>query len=315
MRFKAFAFASLVSGVFCKSLEAALHANPSLSTLSSLLDQFELLAPLASHANITILAPTNRAFKALEDWGFNLSAVDPEVARALLKCHVLKDTHLANSFNSKPQFIHSLLQPPILTNVTGGAVVKVSAINDTITAESGLQVAAEVAETNLQFDSGVIHTITSTLVLPHNISLQAVVANLTSFTAALATADLVASVESLADVTFFIPSNEAFDKMGPLLSILTRAQLTRILQYHIVPNTVMYSPNLTETSVATMQGTNLSITLTDAGDTMVNYARISRHDLIVYGGVVHVVDDVLIPRDGEFCRIPDRDLPANDFQT
>ncbi|KAF2230542.1 Fasciclin-domain-containing protein [Viridothelium virens] len=293
--------ASFLSTAATESLKSTLSSHPSLSILHDLLKQFNLLESFDSFSNITLIAPTDDAYRALAKWGFNVSEVEPFIARALLTYHVLDGTYTADSIPSsnEKQVVHSFLQPPILTNVTQGAAVKLSRNGGTgMVVESGLQVIGGVDEADIRFDDGIIHTLNSSMVLPHNISTTAQLGNLSEFLEAMDVADSVTLLESLKDVTVFIPHNLAFERLNPLLGLLRPSQLASILEYHAVPGKVLYHESMaeSESTLQTVQGSSVHIHTDESGETYVNQARIVRQDLIIYGGVAHIIDDVLIPK-------------------
>ncbi|KAL9105862.1 MAG: hypothetical protein Q9227_009025 [Pyrenula ochraceoflavens] len=278
------------------------------ASYSSAIPIFDLLEWLESLVDITILAPTNKAIEELEDFGFDFNAVDPIVVQALLTYHVLDGTFEADSFSTIPRIISTLLQPPLVTNVTGGAVAKAYIEDGDAVFESGLQKTAKTVQDDIAFDGGLVHAIDSTLIFPHNVSVTSAVAGLTSFLGAVETAGMVTSIESLADVTIFIPTNEAFKSIRHSDSAKDIGKLVSTLEYHVVPSAVVYSSNLSS-SLTTLQGSKLEISTAGDGSIFVNGAKIVTPDLLIYGGVAHVIDEVLMPRDSNAsnkCGVADR---------
>lgn len=141
---------------------------------------------------------------------------------------------------------------------------------------------------------GVVHVIDRFLTVPANVSTTAVAANLTSVTGALRTANLVEAVDTTPDVTIFAPNNEAFQNIGSALNNASSEDLTSILTYHVVEGTVGYSSSLTNTTLRTLNGAELTITVSN-GTVYVNSARVVTPDVLVANGVVHVIDNVLNP--------------------
>lgn len=97
------------------------------------------------------------------------------------------------------------------------------------------------------------------------------------------------------DVTIFAPTNQAFQNIGSALPGLSADDLTKILTYHVIAGTVGYSTRLANgTSIATVNGANVTITVDDDG-IFVNNAEVVIADVLVANGVVHVIDQVLNP--------------------
>jgi uncharacterized surface protein with fasciclin (FAS1) repeats len=142
---------------------------------------------------------------------------------------------------------------------------------------------------NVNFTGGVIHIIDRVLTIPESDAATAAAANLTSLVGALTQANLVNTVDALRDVTIFAPSNAAFSSIGSAVVNLTSAELAGILTYHVVNGTVGYSPGLTNTTLTTVNGGTVRITVQN-GTVYVNSARVVTPDVLVANGVVHVID-------------------------
>ena len=108
--------------------------------------------------------------------------------------------------------------------------------------------------------------------------------------------NLVSTLDTTPDLTVFAPSNMAFQSISSVLQNISMSQLTSVLGYHVINGTVAYSSTLTNgTTVPTLSGPNLTITLGDDGAVFVNSARVVTPDVLVANGVVHVIDNVLNP--------------------
>ena len=103
-------------------------------------------------------------------------------------------------------------------------------------------------------------------------------------------------MDGLKDVTIFAPNNAAFQRIGSALPNLTTEQITSILTYHVVNGTSPgYSSTLmNNTKLKTLEGTELTIRMVN-GAVMVNGAKVVTPDVLIAGGVVHVIDNVLNP--------------------
>ena len=287
-------------------------SHPSLSILHQLLVQFDLVETFDDFSNITLIAPTDEAYIALAEWGFNVSEVPPVVARALLTYHVLDGVHPASSIPARgpesAQVVHSLLQPPLLTNVTRGAAVKLYGDSDGgLAVESGLQVVGGVEEADVPFDDGILHVLNASMVLPHNITATTQIGGLEEFLELMETAGSVDDLEILQDATLFVPTNVAIAAFKPLLRLLRPDQLAEVLGYHVVPGRVLYRDLLarSDKSFTTWQGAAIQVHSSGAGDISVNNARLMRPDTIIYGGVLHTIDKLLVPEPESSSSKPD----------
>ena len=287
-------------------------SHPSLSILHQVLVKFDLVKTFDNFSNVTFVAPTDEAYLALAEWGFNITEIEPAIARALLTYHVLDGVHPADSIPAggpeSAQIVHSLLQPPVLTNVTSGAAVKLYKNDDReLVVESGLQVVGGVEQADVAFEGGILHLLNSSMVLPHNITATAQIGGLGEFLELMETAGLVDDLERLKDTTLFVPDNMAIAALKPLLRFLEPDQLAEVLKYHVVPGKILYRDLLAISNkrLTTMQGAALQVQSRPAGDILVNNARLIRPDTMIYGGVLHIIDDLLVPESGSPLGNPD----------
>lgn len=97
-------------------------------------------------------------------------------------------------------------------------------------------------------------------------------------------------------MTIFAPNNAAFQDISSALANLTAEEAASILQYHVINGTVAYSSTLSNGSVPTLGGGNVTITIAD-GEVFVNRARVIVADVLLANGVLHVLDSVLSSTD------------------
>lgn len=137
--------------------------------------------------------------------------------------------------------------------------------------------------------------------------------NLTTLVSAIQAAGLATTLQGAGPFTVFAPDNAAFEKIPAatresLMQPAGKADLTRILTYHVVPGRLTAADIAAEAqkgggtaSLTTVQGEKLTIrdagggkwTITDAkGGT----STITQADVGQSNGVVHVVDTVLMPK-------------------
>lgn len=149
---------------------------------------------------------------------------------------------------------------------------------------------------------------TDTMEMTNSILTVAEDAGLTTFRTAVAQANLDDTLNGPGPFTVFAPSDEAFNALpaGTLESLMeegNRDKLTKILTYHVIPSKVMSGDLSGQMTVNTVEGQPLTInaeggtvTLTDA---MGNTATVVSADTESSNGVIHVINGVLMPGDGE----------------
>jgi len=114
---------------------------------------------------------------------------------------------------------------------------------------------------------------------------------------AVTKADLVQTLSGPGPFTVFAPTNAAFAKVpaDQLSAILAdKAQLTKILTYHVVSGKVLAGDLQPTQMVKTVEGQDLDIKVTNGAAT-VNGCNIVKTDIEASNGVIHVIDCVLIP--------------------
>jgi len=116
--------------------------------------------------------------------------------------------------------------------------------------------------------------------------------------AALQKADLVGALQADGPFTVFAPTNAAFTKLLAALDItaeelLAQPDLSKVLLYHVVSGKVL-STDLSDGLMAkTLNGESLKIDLKNG--VKVNQSTVVTADVLATNGVVHVIDEVLVP--------------------
>lgn len=158
---------------------------------------------------------------------------------------------------------------------------------------SGLGNNVTIAQANIPYDHGRIHTLHGYLTNPESLMDTLAAKNLTSFASGIKSTNLtsVVSNPSPVGVTVFVPFNEAYNAgISPNAST---SSLFTALSNHIVPNYLGLSPWLTNgTVLVTEAKTTLTVTIRE-GKYFINDAMIVAADLITTNGVAHVIDKVL----------------------
>lgn len=116
--------------------------------------------------------------------------------------------------------------------------------------------------------------------------------------AAVKAAGLVEALKGDGPFTVFAPSDEAFAKLpaGTVESLLQPANIDKlkaILTYHVVSGKIL-SADVRPGSVETLQGSKLSVSSKN-GALMVDQAKIVATDVTATNGVIHVIDEVIMP--------------------
>ncbi|CAE6458527.1 unnamed protein product [Rhizoctonia solani] len=224
------------------------------SSLANNSDGGTLLAQLAQ-GNKTVFAPNNEAFGRVPQ---NVSS-DTGLLTSILAYHIVDGHYNTSDFAREPNhtIIRTHLNSSALVNLEGGRaqviVVERDDGNDNDANILTLNDDVDVDRT-ASYENLIVHVIDDVLTPPGTISATATAANLSALVGALQTANLVAPLEAAQGITIFAPSFASAG--GQPFSF----------------------------------STNSSGTYVTSGSSS---ARITRADIPVRNGVIHLIDNVL----------------------
>ena len=257
------------------------------NTLVAAIKEAKLFPALTDpFASLTVFAPKDGAFEILLT---NLGITAAELLAStdladILLHHVLSSEVLSGSLSNG-----QLVTPLNSTNT----------LKVTLTGTGAFINQALVTLPDVQADNGVVHVLDEVLLAKTTVVDVAISSPAhTTLVSALIQARLLnVLTDPFAEFTVFAPTNTAFDNLATALGtdlngILALPNLAEVLTYHVVSGTAL-STDLVEGPVATVNGTNIFITL-DNG-VIVNDANVTAADLLADNGVVHVLDKVLLP--------------------
>ena len=111
-------------------------------------------------------------------------------------------------------------------------------------------------------------------------------------------AGLAGALSGPGPLTVFAPTDAAFANVPKAtLAALAKdkSKLKAVLLYHVVSGKLTAAQVVKQKSLTTLEGGTLSIR-TRAGNVYVNRARVIEADVTASNGVIHVINQVLIPR-------------------
>lgn len=270
-------------------------ATPSLSTLVAAVQAADLVDTLSGDGPFTVFAPTNDAFNALPA-GVVADLLKPENKGSLidiLTYHVLGAAVCSSSLTDGQK-----------AQTLEGNDVTVSITSDGVFINNAL-----VTVVDVQASNGVVHIIDAVLLPPTPspsvaagptiVDLAVATPSLSTLVAALDAAGLVGALEADGPFTVFAPTNDAFDALpqgvvATLLKPENKQQLIDILTYHVVSGEVRASDIKDGAKVTTIEGRDVTTSLTTAG-VFINNAKVITADVGASNGVVHIIDAVLLP--------------------
>lgn len=117
---------------------------------------------------------------------------------------------------------------------------------------------------------------------------------------AIKAAGLEETLAAKGPYTIFAPTDEAFAALpqGSLEQLLqpeNKDILMHLLSYHVVPGSVTKS-QIQAGQVKTISGDPVTVEVTNEGTVTVNNAKVTQADIHVSNGIIHVVDQVILPQ-------------------
>jgi transforming growth factor-beta-induced protein len=267
---------------------------------------------------VTLFAPTNAAFGAwidsVGDDGYDELVNDEEALADFLLYHAIPNRIFSTDLPAVGESIsvETLNGQEILIEVVDGDPLAVR-INGS----------ASVIEVDYEACNGVIHVIDEVLVPEAEEECQTIAEIAAAdgrFTTLLAAAGIAGLDDELADpdfgpVTLFAPTDSAFAALQAALGedawnalLADPDALANVLLYHLLAGEV-YAADLpapgNSISVATLNGEEILIEVSEAGVTINGVAMVIQTDIEACNGVIHVIDAVLVPEGDEAPPVPD----------
>jgi uncharacterized surface protein with fasciclin (FAS1) repeats len=122
--------------------------------------------------------------------------------------------------------------------------------------------------------------------------------DLSTLVAAVAAGDLAKTLQGKGPFTVFAPTNQAFSDIqstvDTLLKPANKADLQKVLTYHVVPGTYTAADLKDGQELTTVQGQKLTVSV-NGSTVKVNDATVEKADVNASNGVVHVINKVLVP--------------------
>ena len=276
--------------------------NPDFSILVSALDRAGLTSTLDGSGQFTVFAPTNAAFTSfLSANGFaNIDAIPVATLKNILLNHVI-GSEIKSAAIPASTYVSTL--SPI--NATSAAptvsmyVVK-SGANVFINGGSATT-GVKVTTADVDASNGVIHIVNAVIKIPTIVDHAVANPNFTTLVSLVSGAGLVPTLSGTAGSPFtvFAPTNAAFDALNVeipgVLGILTPAQVSSVLTYHVVGGANVRSNAIPTTPITTLESGTFTIAGTTITDERMRQTGIIIVDVQGSNGVVHAINKVLLP--------------------
>ena len=279
--------------------------TPDLSNLVAALSVADgNLVDVLSGGEFTVLAPTNEAFETfLAANGFmSLSEVPTDVLSNILLNHVISGT--INSTN-----LVDAGSGYSTTNASNMDGDNLSLYFDTSSGVTFNGISSVVAA-DIVASNGIVHVVDEVIGLPtvvtfavSNPALSTLVAAMTTEGLSVDIVSILSSSDEPSPFTVFAPTNDAFGSLLAELELnalgdIPVSNLEATLGTHVAPEANVRSTDLVDgMSVNTISST-ITVSLSDGAkliDPNGRESNIVAVDIQAYNGVVHVIDNVLLP--------------------
>jgi uncharacterized surface protein with fasciclin (FAS1) repeats len=253
------------------------------TTLEAAVIAADLAGALSGDGPFTVFAPTDDAFAALPAGTVDALLADIPTLTSILTYHVVGAEAFASDLSNGDRFM-TLNGSDVRVTISDAGVF----IND-----------AQVIVTDLVADNGIVHVINAVLTPPPATVVDIIVASEvhTTLEAAVIAADLAGALSGDGPFTVFAPTDDAFAALpaGTVDALLADIPtLTSILTYHVVGAEAFASDLSNGDRFMTLNGSDVRVTISDAG-VFINNAQVIVTDLVADNGIVHVINAVLTP--------------------
>lgn len=281
-------------------------SNSDLSNLTAALSAADgNLLSLLNGGNYTVLAPNNFAFEIfLDKNGFtSIDEVPTDILKNILLNHVIsgtvKSTDLAVAVSGYTS--------TNATNTDGDFLSMYFSTNNGVVFNG----ASNVLNPDIAASNGVMHVVDALIELPTVVTFATTNPGFETLVTALTRDDLTEDFVSIlstttepAPFTVFAPTNEAFSSLFSELGMeslndIDTATLESTLGTHVATEANVRSEDLFNGMLITTIGDDLTISF-GTGAQLVDLnsrtANIIATDIQAYNGVIHVIDNVMLPQ-------------------
>lgn len=265
-------------------------------------DDFSILVEALSKANLvdalegdgpfTVFAPTNDAFEMLfETLGVSgVADLSAETLTPILLYHVVGAKAMSTDLTTGYYETISTNTPDekgmmLYAMVDGGVT-----LNNSVA----------VISADIEASNGVVHVVDNVILPPSVVDIAIQNESFSTLVSAVVKAGLVDALSAEGPFTVFAPTNAAFESLFMELNVsglddLSGDDLMPILLYHVVADNVL-AAEVTEGLVPSLKtDSDISVTITSDGVMLDDRATIVATDIQGSNGVVHVIDQVILP--------------------
>lgn len=260
--------------------------------------------------NFTVFAPINGAFgleDAVMDSGAGIMLKDmPSVIEvtedaAERAMESLQDAILGHMIPGSVTSSNMEDEEVLETGHAEGATIRINYFNQQADAQLMTANCVPVKSRDQMATNGVIHTVSSAL-KPVTKSLLEIVKqreDLSTLKTVLASAEMVSNLDEEGSLTLLAPTNAAFERMNPKLRqrLLNgdKTCIQTVLKMHLLPNVICTEAIQSNGQTPNLLKKYINVTRSDDGKLFADGSQVIRTDIMATNGVMHLIDDVIIP--------------------
>jgi uncharacterized surface protein with fasciclin (FAS1) repeats len=247
---------------------------------------------LASAGLLSLLDRPNTTIFAPDDVGF--SQLSPSLQQSIGSNETLRSNILNYHFVDGDHPFSSLSNDLLLPTLFTGNNIRINIYNGSIYTANG-----KVITNGVGTDNGGFYYNVNGVLIPPTMTIYQYLASNSSLSDAFVAAQSANLTSLLSDpsqnLTAFIPDNDAFNRAGINVNNTAASTLRSIMLYNILGSTY-YTPGLLTGNYPTLNGQSISVSNNGNGGIVLNNnANLVEPDINEKNGVVHIIDNVLIP--------------------
>lgn len=273
------------------SIYEEIAESPSFTILKAAIDKANLTDRLTADGDLTLFAPSDNAF--ISAGITDLDDYTADELAAILQYHVIEDGLLIDELADSEE------------QQTLNGMLYVTANEDFIYLNGNTSFVPY--NVNVEATNGIIHAIDRVLQVPQSPVTEIISADddLAILQEAVAQAGIGDVLGQEGPYTIFAPTDGAFERLFDTLGVsslseISQDQLAGILQYHVVQDRT-FGPEIEVGSQSTLLGEPFTITFDNNDILLVDESDATENATVIAGnrlgtnGIVHIVDEVLLP--------------------
>merc|ERR1719239_313339 len=248
-----------------------------------------MLSNISAMDSVTLFLPTDEAMSRVPDSVINDLKSDTQKLRDLILYHIIANDTVRIRKGSNDKEFMSMAGKPVRVNTYK---------TPDIHAAEGINITKE----NIPFNNGFVQGIDGFMTPPTGdiVSILSSRPDMKVFSSLLNKAGLVDVINADRNITVFAPSDAAFARHTAVIPYLENniPLLQDFVLYHFIDKTTLYSIGMRNgLNFQSIDGDKDRLMLLEdyTGHIYLNRAQVTEKDISATNGVLHVINDVLIP--------------------